>query len=400
MAIVTPQIKDFMQTQSWIRRMFEAAAELKAKYGEDRVFDFSLGNPDVPPPAEVAQALHDLAQRASKPLSFGYCPNAGLPAVREALAGRVSEEQQTPLAGKHIVVTCGAAGAMNVLFRAILLPGDEVMTFSPYFVEYGFYAANFGARLVTVPSRNDFSLDPKALEAAITDKTRALILNSPNNPTGVIYSREELEAVVEILTLKSAEYGRPILLISDEPYRFLTYDGLTPPAILPLYDSSIIISSFSKSLSLAGERIGYLAVNPRLDGADLLLNGIILANRILGYVNAPIIGQQIILAALHAGVDVTVYERRRRAMAEILDEMGLEYVMPQGAFYFFPKTPQGYSDDEFIKLLLSENIIAVPGSGFGREGHFRVAFCMEESIIRASRSAWLRVKNKPASTPQ
>lgn len=394
MAIITTQIKEYLQTQSWIRRMFEAAAELKQTYGAENVFDFSLGNPDVPPPAAVADALRTLADRLDQPLTLGYCPNAGMPQVREALANRISEEQQLPLAARHVVVTAGAAGAVNALFRATLQPGDEVVCFAPYFVEYGFYAANFGAQLIAAPAAKGFRVDGEALAAAMTPNTRAMIINSPNNPTGMVYSQDDLQLIVAVLQKKSVEYGRPILLISDEPYRFLVYDDVTAPPILPLYEYSIVISSFSKNLSLAGERIGYIAVNPQMDGVDLLLNGIILANRILGFVNAPIIGQHIILKALEHGVDVTIYDRRRRAMAAILDEFGFEYVKPQGAFYFFPRAPQGFSDVEFVNLLMTENIIAVPGSGFGSPGFFRLTYCVDEQIINASRAAWMRIKSK------
>jgi aspartate aminotransferase len=395
MAIVTAQIKDYIQTQSWIRRMFETATELKAKFGDHNVFDFSLGNPDVPPPPLVADALRELADRIDQPLSLGYCANAGLPQVRKALANQVSEEQHVPLSAQHIVVTCGAAGAINAIFRATLQAGDEVVCFSPYFVEYGFYAANFGAQLKTVASQPlTFNVDAEALASAITPNTRAMIINSPNNPTGVVYSQSDLQAIARVLTEKSIEYGRPILLISDEPYRFLVYDGVATPPILPLYDYSIVVSSFSKSLSLAGERVGYIAVNPRIEGVDLLLGGIILANRILGFVNAPIIGQEIILKALETGVDVGIYENRRRAMANLLDELGFDYNMPQGAFYFFPRVPDGFTDAEFIDLLMTENIIAVPGGGFGCPGNFRLTYCMDVEIINNSRLAWRRLKDK------
>ncbi len=292
MDLITPQIKTALETQSWIRRMFEIAAELKAKYGADRVFDFSLGNPDLPPPPVVAQALHALAERADRPSALGYCPNAGLPHVRKAFAERISREQQTTVEAAHVVATCGAAGALNALFRAILQPGDEVLCPSPFFAEYAFYVSNFGGRLTTAPAVADsFALDVQALAEAISPVTRALLINSPNNPTGAVYSRQELEALAAVLKEKSARFGRPILLILDEPYRFLTYDGVELSPIFPLYDFSILVTSFSKSLSLAGERIGYLAVHPKMEGAELLLNGVILTNRILGYVNAPVVGQ-------------------------------------------------------------------------------------------------------------
>ncbi len=395
MSLVTPQIEEHIKTQSWIRRMFEAAAELKAKYGAENVFDFSLGNPDVPPPAQVAAAVKEAAEKAGTPLALGYCPNAGLPDVRAALARRVSAEQETEVSADHIVVTSGAAGALNTILRTILLPGEQVVCFAPYFVEYAFYAGNYGGSLKAVPAKAlTFEIDVSALESAIGPQTRAMIVNSPNNPSGVVYSEAELQAISKVLTKKSREYGRPILLISDEPYRFLTYDGVTTPPVLPQYDYSIVISSFSKSLSLAGERIGYIAVNPNMDGVDLLMNGLILSNRILGFVNAPIIGQRIILKALNSGVDVSIYDRRRKAMAAVLNDVGIEYSMPGGAFYFFPKAPAGMDDKEFVDVLMSENIIAVPGAGFGFPGYFRLTYCVDQSIIENSAPAWRRAMQK------
>ena len=232
------------------------------------------------------------------------------------------------------------------------------------------------------------------LEKAIGPKTRAMIVNSPNNPSGVVYSAKELQSIAEVLAKKSKEFGRPILLLSDEPYRFLTYDDVETPPILPQYEYSIVVSSFSKSLSMAGERIGYIAVNPAMRGADVLLNGLILSNRILGFVNAPIIGQRIIQEALSAGVDISIYDRRRKAMAAILDAAGVEYTMPKGAFYFFPKAPGGMDDKKFVDILMSENIIAVPGAGFGYPGYFRLTYCVDQSIIENSKPAWQRAMQK------
>jgi len=391
MSLVTPQIEEFIKTQSWIRKMFEAAAVLAAKHGADKVFDFSLGNPDVPPPAAVESVLRQIAGGIAKPLSLGYCPNAGRADVRAALARRIAAEQQTDLAAKHVVVTCGAAGAINAFFRAVLTPGDEVVCFAPYFVEYGFYAGNYGGVLKPVMSKPlSFAPDTDALKAAITPKTRVMIVNSPNNPSGVVYTKQELDAVCAVLDEKSREYGRPIFLVSDEPYRSLVYDGAQVPPVLPAYRHAVVASSFSKSLSLAGERVGYIAFNPAMEGVDLLIDGVILTNRILGFVNAPVIGQQIVLAALDSGVDVGVYDRRRRAMAAILDDCGIEYTMPRGAFYFFPKVPAGYDDLRFIDRLMSENIIAVPGRGFGLPGYFRLTYCVDQAIIDRSAPAWKR----------
>ncbi len=395
MALVTPQIEEYIKTQSWIRRMFEEAAELKAKFGADNVFDFSLGNPDVPPPESVSSVLKEITRSIDQPLSLGYCPNAGRPDTRAALAKMISKEQDTEVAANHVVVTTGAAGAINTIFRSTLSPGDEIVCFAPYFVEYNFYCSNHGGTLKTVKAKPlSFEIDIEALAKAIGPKTRAMIINSPNNPTGVVYSQEEINAIGTILKEKSLQYGKPIFLISDEPYRFLTYDNVTVPPVMPAYDHTIIVSSFSKSLSMAGERVGFIAVNPAMEGVELLLDGLILSNRILGFVNAPVIGQQIVCKALSSGVDVSIYNERRKAMAQLLDLCCIEYTMPKGAFYFFPKAPNGFTDKEFVDLLMTENIITVPGSGFGYPGYFRMTYCIDKSIIESSRPAWERIKEK------
>lgn len=383
--VVTPQIEEFIRTQSWIRRMFEAALELKRKVGDDNVYDFSLGNPDVPAPAEVGRALREISALASRPLAFGYVPNAGAPGVRAALARKVAAEQQCDVQAGHVVLTCGAAGALNVLFRAVLEPGDEVVCPAPYFVEYGFYAGNFGGVLKPVPARPlSFELDLDALAAAIGPRTRAVLINSPNNPTGQLYSREELERLAAILADGTRRHGRPIFLISDEPYRFLTYDGLPVPPVLPLYPYTVVVSSFSKSLSLAGVRLGYVAANPGMPDVQTLVGALTLTNRILGFVNAPVIAQYIVERTLDAGVDIRIYDERRHAMARMLRDAGVAFTMPKGAFYFFPQVPGGLDDQAFVDRLLEHNIIAVPGTGFGAPGYFRLTYCVDRRIIEAA----------------
>ena len=382
MQILTQQMDNYIANSSWIRKMFETGIEMKQQFGAENVYDFSLGNPDLPPPAEVAEALSELASKAREPLAFGYVPNAGLPGVREKLATLVSREQKVGLKSDHVIVTCGAAGALNAFFRAVLDAGDEVICSAPYFVEYGFYAGNFGGVLRPVASlQPGFKLDLKGIEQAITPKTRAVIVNSPNNPTGCVSSAQELTELAQILKRHSQSGNRPIFLVSDEPYRFLTYDNAEVPSILPLYEFSVVAGSFSKSLSLAGERIGYIAVNPDMGGALQLVNGLVLANRILGFVNAPVIGQQILDRVIEHGVDVGLYDERRQAMAKVLSDAGYDFVMPEGAFYFFPKAPGNGDDKAFVRLLQEQNILAVPGSGFGYPGHFRVTFCMDKRII-------------------
>lgn len=382
MPILAERVSDYLQNASWIRRMFELGASLKAEYGADKVYDFSLGNPDLPAPAAVAGALRDLADEAGQPFTFGYMPNGGFPWLREKLAAALSSEQGIQLTGSDVILTCGAAGGINAFLRAVLNPGEDVITFAPFFVEYGFYCENHGGHLKVVPAQEGtFAPNIDALEKAITPTTRAVLINSPHNPTGVIYSARDLTSIARLLENKSQEYGHPIWLISDEPYRFLTYDGARVPSVLPLYAFAIAISSISKNMSMPGERVGYIAVSPRLREKDELMAGLTLTNRILGYVNPPVIGQYILGAALGSHVDIGIYASRRKAMAEALDQGGYEYVMPMGAFYFFPKAPGG-DDVAFVQKLLGQRILAVPGSGFGAPGYFRLAFCVDEKIIR------------------
>lgn len=388
--MITSEIEGHLEKQSWIRRMFEAAAELKAQHGEDNVFDFSLGNPDLPAPPAMAAALRELADQADKPRFFGYVPNAGLPSLRAKLAERVAREQNVSMDSSQIIVTCGAAGAINALFRAILNPGDEVLCPAPYFVEYGFYAGNYKGVLKTVPTTDTFDPDLERMAEAISPRTRAVLINSPNNPTGRVYSAEVLAGLADLLRQKSREFGHPILLVSDEPYRFLVYDNVEVPPVLSQYEASVVISSFSKSLSLAGARIGYLAVHPDMPERDKLLAGITMTNRVLGYVNAPIIAQRLVEKILDCGVDTTIYDERRHAMAALLEEAGLQYVMPEGAFYFFPRCPNGWDDQQFAAELLKHNVIAVPGSGFGRANHLRLTYCVDGSIIRSARGSIFR----------
>ncbi len=384
MQLITGEIAGYLKNSSMIRRMFEAGIELRKKYGADQVYDFSLGNPDLPAPPAVKQSLQEIAGHAGDAFAFGYMPNAGYPATRARVAELVSREQGLEVPASHVLMTCGAAGGINVFFRAVLERGDEVMVAAPYFVEYGFYAGNFGGRLVPVPAKPlSFELDIPAMERAVTPRTRAVIVNSPNNPTGQIYSRAELAGLAAMLERKSREFGRAIFLVSDEPYRMLNFDGAEIPSVFDLYAASAVIGSFSKSLSLAGERLGYIAVNPALEGCEELLAALNLTNRILGFVNAPAIAQKIVEAAWSSGVDLDIYRRRRQAMASALDGAKIEYAMPKGAFYFFPKSPVA-DESRFVDALFAERVLAVPGSGFGCPGYVRLAFCVDAAVIEAA----------------
>jgi aspartate aminotransferase len=394
MQTVTNQIKESMAGSSWIRKMFEKGLELKRQHGVDAVCDFSLGNPDVPPPAKTKAALEAIAAEAVKPLGLGYCPNAGIPAVREAIAAYLARQQRVPVAASNVVMTVGAAGALVSFFRAVIEPGDEVICPSPYFVEYGSYCGHFGGVLKPVPSIADegFRPDIAAIEAAITPKTRALLVNSPNNPTGCIYSEEDvrqLAALVDKTNAARGDGGRPLFLLSDEPYRAFAYDGATVPPMLPLTPYAVVLGSFSKTLSLAGERIGYVAVNPAMPDGDTLVSAVTLTNRTLGFVNAPVIGQRLATALLDETVDLEIYDRRRKLMAKVLSDAGIEFVMPRGAFYFFPKAPGG-DDIAFVDALQDELILAVPGRGFGMAGFVRLSCSVDEKIIARSAEGFKR----------
>jgi aspartate aminotransferase len=370
--------------------MFEAGLELKQRVGADRVYDFSLGNPDVPPPAAAGVVLQRLAGQVVQPLGLGYVPNAGIPSLRAALARKLASEQQTPITARQVIITCGAAGALTAFFRAVIEAGDEVICSAPYFVEYGFYCGHFGGVLKPVPSLAPaFAPDLAAIDRAIGPRTRAILINSPNNPAGCVYDAATLQALGEMLARHNAGRTRPIFLVADEPYRFLAYDGVVVPPVLPVSPYAVVVGSFSKSLSLAGERVGYFAAHPAMPEGDLLLNAVAMTNRTLGFVNAPVLGQAMAEALLDEGVDLSIYDRRRHAMARMLAAAGITFTLPRGAFYFFPAAPGG-DDQAFVQRLLAENILAVPGRGFGYPGYFRLTFCVDERVIEGAAPGFKR----------
>jgi len=382
----------FMEKASWIRKMFEEGIRLKAAHGADKVCDLSLGNPDLPPPAAFDEALERICRDRSAGV-HAYMPNAGMPSVRAKVARQVERDHGVPAGQDDIVLTCGAAGGLNIIFKALLDPGDEVVVPSPYFVEYGFYVDNHGGRLIPVPTRPDFSLDLDAIEGAMGPKTKAVLVNSPNNPSGAIYSQPEMDALAGILERTSARIGRPVFLVSDEPYRRLAFSGASVPPVLSVYRNSIVTTSFSKDLSIPGERIGYVAVNPAVSQRAALVGALALANRILGFVNAPALMQRVVGEVLDSCVGVGIYERRRDLLAGILKDAGYEFTLPKGAFYFFPRTPIP-DDVEFVKILRDELILAVPGSGFGCPGHMRIAFCVDEEVIGRSGQGFVRARDR------
>jgi aspartate aminotransferase len=379
---IAKKMCQFMENSSWIRKMFEEGGRLRAIHGAENVFDFSLGNPNVPPPDIVREKLIELAQ-SEEPGKHGYMPNAGLQSTRSALSAYFCQEFCISMAHDQVIVTCGAAGGLNIIFKALLDPGDEVLCPSPYFVEYGFYTDNHGGVLKSVPTLPDFNLDLDGMEQAINPKTKIVLINSPNNPTGQIYSEESISRLGKILEQKSSEFGHIIYLVSDEPYRKIVYDKCCVPCTFQYYANSLITSSYSKELSLPGERIGFVAVGPTADDAPAIVGALTLANRILGFVNAPAMMQRLIVELQGVCVDVDIYKRKRDRLVSSMTGFGYEMVVPSGAFYLFPKSPLP-DDIQFVRFLQEENILVVPGSGFGGPGHFRIAYCVDDRTIEGA----------------
>ncbi|MEJ2383036.1 MAG: pyridoxal phosphate-dependent aminotransferase [Xanthomonadales bacterium] len=379
---IARKMSAFAEKSSWIRKMFEQGAKMKAEFGAENVFDFSLGNPDVPPPPEFQSVLRETVED-NPPGIHGYMPNGGYPWVREALAARLSAEQGVDLGPGDVLMTCGAAGALNVVMKALLDPGDEIIILAPFFVEYHFYIDNHGGVARVVPCDAEFNPDLEAIRAAINERTKGMIINSPNNPTGQVYPQAALDALGALLSEAGERYGSTLYLVMDEPYRDILFDGHTAASTMRACRNAIVLSSWSKSLSLAGERIGVLGVHPDIDGKAALLDALTLANRILGFVNAPALMQRVVARLPDVSVDCSIYARRRALFRDILDHAGFEYLDPKGAFYFFPKSP--IEDDvAFCRLLQAQKILAVPGQGFGTPGHFRLAFSVPDDVIERS----------------
>ncbi len=376
---VSKKIQSFIVKASWIRKMFEEGLRLKSQFGAGNVYDFSLGNPNLPPPDRFHQVLRDTVSSCGV---NGHCymPQTGFPQVCGAIADYLTREQGVALTAGEVIMTCGAAGALNVIFKALLDPGEEVLTPVPWFAEYQFYADNHGGVLRTVPTHADFTLDLEALATAMTPRTKVVLINSPNNPTGQVYSEASLMALGEVLRAKSRELGRTIYLVSDEPYRKIVYDGITLPSVFKAYEQSIVATSYSKDLSIAGERIGFAAVHPEARYKAEIMGAMALALRILGFVNAPALMQRVVAQLQGISVDIDAYRRKRDLLCSGLSDAGYEFSIPSGAFYLFPRTP--IEDDvAFVQELQKERILTVPGSGFGAPGHIRIAYCVDDQTI-------------------
>ena len=377
-------MKALVKNSSAIRAMFEEGKIMAAKYGAENVYDFSLGNPNVPAPVQVKEAIIEEAEREDPIVLHGYMSNAGYEDVRQAVAESINKKFDTAFSAKNIIMTVGAAGGLNVILKTLLNPGDEVIAIAPYFGEYNSYVSNFDGKLVVVsPNTETFQPNLTELEEKLTARTKAVIVNSPNNPTGVIYSEETIQAMAEILRKKQKEFGTDIYLISDEPYRELAYDGAEVPYLTKYYENAIIGYSFSKSLSLPGERIGYLVIPDEAADSEDVISAAGTATRILGYVNAPSLMQKAVAKCLDAQADVPYYDRNREDLYNGLKEMGFECIKPQGAFYLFMKSPVA-DEKVFCEAAKKQHILIVPGSSFACPGYVRIAYCVaHETIINS-----------------
>ena len=379
--MIAEKMIPFVQNNSAIRTMFEEGNRLKKKYGEDKVFDFSLGNPSVPAPDCVREAIIHLVNNEEPTALHGYMNNAGFEDVRETIAQSLNRRFGTAFSAKNLIMTVGAASGLNVILKTILNPGDEVVVFAPYFLEYGAYIKNYDGKIVEIsPDTETFQPNLQELKEKITARTKAVIVNTPHNPTGVIYSEETIRALAGILEEKQREYGSVICLISDEPYRELAYDGAKVPYLTKYYKNTVVGYSYSKSLSLPGERIGYLVIPDEMEDSETVIAAAGIANRILGSVNAPSFMQKVIARCVDAEVDVAAYDKNRKALYQGLTDCGFQCVKPEGAFYLFVKSPVP-DEKEFCEAGKKYNILMVPGSSFACPGYVRLAYCVSHETI-------------------
>lgn len=382
--MISEKMKPYVKNNSAIRMMFEEGNRLRAKYGADKVFDFSLGNPSVPAPDSVRKAIIELVNTTDPTVLYGYMSNAGFEDVRQTIAESLNRRFDTKFSAKNLIMTVGAASGLNVILKTILNPGEEVIVFAPYFLEYGAYVRNYDGVLVEIsPDTTTFQPNLAEFEQKITPKTRAVIVNTPHNPTGVVYSEETIKKLSAILEAKQKEFGTVIYLISDEPYRELAYDGVEVPYLTKYYNNTVVGYSYSKSLSLPGERIGYLVIPDEADGSEELISAATIANRTLGCVNAPSLIQKVVAKCVDAKTDLAAYDKNRQALYDGLKECGFECIKPQGAFYLFVKSPV---EDEkaFCEAGKKYNILMVPGSSFACPGYVRLAYCVSyETIVNS-----------------
>ncbi|MCX7856586.1 MAG: pyridoxal phosphate-dependent aminotransferase [Deltaproteobacteria bacterium] len=389
---ISKKLKQLIMAQEgWTRKMFEEGIKLKKMYGEKNVYDFSLGNPDVEPPVEVKETLIQLLREDKKGM-HRYMENNGYEYVREEIAQYLSEKYSLPFTAKHIFMSVGCAGGLNVVLKSLLNRGDEVIIPTPFFWEFKNYVENFGGKVKFAPTNDDFQLNVNAIEAIITKRTKAILINSPNNPTGVVYREEVLKELASLLYSRRKE-GQKIYIISDDAYKKIVYDDLELPNLFLLYDLVISVTSHSKDLALPGERIGYIAISPRIEWVDLLVSAFMISSRALGFVNAPALFQRVVSKFQSNSVDIKDYQEKRDILYKVLVESGFECVKPMGAFYMFPKSP--IKDElKFVRKLQEERILVVPGRGFGKKGYFRIAYCVPKETILASIDGFRRIGKK------
>ncbi len=390
--MISKKVKDIVESPSngVIRKMFEEGAILKQKYGADKVYDFSIGNPDLDPPQKVVDAVREVAADTTH-LRHGYMPNAGYPETRAAMAAKTSREQGVPVTADCVVMEVGAGGALNVILKALLNAGEEIVIPCPYFAEYNNYVHNHNGEVLPVKTKPDFSLDIDAIKAALGPKTAAVLINSPNNPSGRIYDEADILALTAALKEFGVKTGRYPYLICDEPYRDITY-GKKVATVFDKYEYAVIATSFAKNLSVPGERVGYVCINPACPEKADFMAAAIFCTRVLGYVNCPAFFQKVIAKSWDAECDFSTYEKRMKEICEVMDYAGLKYAKPEGAFYLWVKCPDKWNDDDmaFTNHLKKYNILCAPGSGFAGKGWFRIAYCCSEQSIINSKEAFYK----------
>lgn len=389
--MISDKMKKLVKNNSVIREMFEEGKRLSKIYGKENVYDFSLGNPNVPAPKEVNESIIKILETEDSCFVHGYMSNSGYEDVREKIAQNINQKFETNFNAQNIIMTVGAASGLNIVLKSILNPEDEVIVFAPYFSEYNNYIQNYDGKVVKIsPNLYDFMPNLKEFEERINEKTKAVIINTPNNPTGVIYKEETIIKLADIMNKKQEELGHPIYLISDEPYRELVYEDINVPYITKYYNNSFVVYSYSKSLSLPGERIGYVVVPNELEDSVEMIDAVTIANRIIGCVNAPSLIQRVIPYCLDAKTDIEAYRKNRNLLCEILKENNFEFVNPEGAFYLFVKTPIE-DDKEFGNIAKKYNLLFVPASSFACPGYVRIAYCVSYDMIERSRDAFRKL---------
>lgn len=388
--MISDKMKKLVENNSVIREMFEEGKRLRAIYGDKNVFDFSLGNPSVETPEKVNEAIKEILEKEDSLKVHGYMSNSGFEDVRTTIADSINKRFETNFSENNIIMTVGAASALNIIFKSILNPDDEVIVFAPYFMEYNNYVSGYDGKVVVVsPNTENFEPNLEEFENKITEKTKAVLVNTPNNPTGVIYKEDVIKKMTEIMNRKEQEFGHEIFLISDEPYRELVYDDIEVPYLTKYYNNTFIVYSYSKTLSLPGERIGYVVVPNEMEDIENIITALTISNRIIGCVNAPSLIQRTVMKCINEKVDISIYKKNRDLLYSKLTELGFECIKPEGAFYLFVKTP--VDDKEFCNKAKEFNLLFVPGSSFVCSGYVRIAYCVKTDMIERSFEAFRKL---------